>query len=655
LRNGAWLVSNLCRGQPRVDLKRLDKVLPVLALLLRSSGDEETLTDALWAVSYLSDGEQENIDVVLATNRPHDDDAEGCEGKDQNAEGGAEGGAKAAGDLVRSLVALLDHPTPKVSAPALRCVGNLVTGDDASTDAVVTAPGFLPALKRLLLASPRYPTRRRSAAAAARKEVCWTLSNITAGTSDQIQKVLDAGLLDPLLALAALDESAGEAAAEAHGGARAAEGQAEGQAEVQKEAVWAVANAASGASKRQVRALVKAGAVRALCKAIENSAADPRTHAVAADGLGHMLRKAGGDPHKASGGPPSPLSPGTPDDSPGRKGLGAGGLVGGLAKGTPAYKWRRRVLKAMREAGGEAALKKMARAPTSGLKARGPRAGRGTGRAKKAAEAKAEAATKASALLALMALTKEILSRAKHEAKSKGKAAAATAQARRRRARRERRGGEAKGSEEGSGSEEGDFSDFSDESDGGHETGAVAPGLLLEDLLDEWAGPSAPPPDHPGIPTWAKSGARQLEEQIGLDQWGGGGLDEWGDDDPSGGGSGVGGDVSAKTITIVARSPEKSSPGGGSPDSGSRNKIQVRRGWGGSGASGAHGGVDLGREAPVVGSRGETQRIMEAMEHLERELGIVSIDPALGGGSRGEPKRGWTDAWGVGEKVRGAL
>ena len=96
----------------------------------------------------------------------------------------------------------------------------------------------------------------------------------------------------------------------------------------------------------------------------------------------------------------------------------------------------------------------------------------------------------------------------------------------------------------------------------------MAPGLLLEDLLDEWAGPSAPPPDHPGIPTWAKSGARQLEEQIGLDQWGGG-LDEWGDDDPSGGagggggggGSGVGGDVSAKTITIVARTPEKSSPG----------------------------------------------------------------------------------------------
>jgi len=38
-----------------------------------------------------------------------------------------------------------------------------------------------------------------------KKEACWTLSNIAAGTSSQIQALFDAGLVPPLLALAALD------------------------------------------------------------------------------------------------------------------------------------------------------------------------------------------------------------------------------------------------------------------------------------------------------------------------------------------------------------------------------------------------------------------------------------------------------------------
>jgi hypothetical protein len=42
--------------------------LPVLAHIVEHAfqhDDEETLMDALWAVSYLSDGEQENIDAVV--------------------------------------------------------------------------------------------------------------------------------------------------------------------------------------------------------------------------------------------------------------------------------------------------------------------------------------------------------------------------------------------------------------------------------------------------------------------------------------------------------------------------------------------------------------------------------------------------------------
>lgn len=31
------------------------------------------------------------------------------------------------------------------------------------------------------------------------KEAAWTVSNVTAGNSDQIQKVIDAGIMEPLL------------------------------------------------------------------------------------------------------------------------------------------------------------------------------------------------------------------------------------------------------------------------------------------------------------------------------------------------------------------------------------------------------------------------------------------------------------------------
>jgi len=39
---------------------------------------------------------------------------------------------------------------------------------------------------------------------AIRKEICWSISNVTAGTSDQIQKCLDIGLIDKVISLMAV-------------------------------------------------------------------------------------------------------------------------------------------------------------------------------------------------------------------------------------------------------------------------------------------------------------------------------------------------------------------------------------------------------------------------------------------------------------------
>ncbi|KAH6555811.1 hypothetical protein KP509_1Z226000 [Ceratopteris richardii] len=102
LRNATWTLSNFCRGKPQPPFEEAKAALPALARLINYD-DEEVLTDACWALSYLSDGPSEKIQAVI--------DAGVC----------------------GRLVTLLLHHSPSVLVPALRTVGNIVTGDDVQT------------------------------------------------------------------------------------------------------------------------------------------------------------------------------------------------------------------------------------------------------------------------------------------------------------------------------------------------------------------------------------------------------------------------------------------------------------------------------------------------------------------------------------------
>ena len=64
LRNATWTLSNFCRGKPQPQFELLKDALPALAKLVHST-DEEILTDACWALSYLSDGVNDKIHAVI--------------------------------------------------------------------------------------------------------------------------------------------------------------------------------------------------------------------------------------------------------------------------------------------------------------------------------------------------------------------------------------------------------------------------------------------------------------------------------------------------------------------------------------------------------------------------------------------------------------
>ncbi len=261
LRNATWTLSNFCRGKtpqpdwqtvcvsssfcsPIVNFADHSQILPALPVLAKLvySLDDEVLIDACWAISYLSDGANDKIQAVIEAGIP------------------------------RRLVELLTHQSTSVQTPALRSVGNIVTGDDVQTQIIINC-GSLPALLSLL----------GSQKDGIRKEACWTISNVTAGNSTQIQAVIDANIIPPLINLLS-----------------------NGDFKTRKEACWAISNATSGGLQKpeQIRYLVQCGCIKPLCDLL--ACPDNKIIQVALDGLENILKV--GDMDKEASEDPSDQS-----------------------------------------------------------------------------------------------------------------------------------------------------------------------------------------------------------------------------------------------------------------------------------------------------------------------------------------------------------
>ena len=148
LENAVWALANMCRFKPKPDKSVWLPTVPVLAKLILLE-NKRVLADTCWALSYLSDGDDEDIQHLV--------------------------------DVVptKRLVDLAGHADTQVVAAALRFIGNIISGTDSQAQALIDTGGLFARMFRLL----DHPKK------SIQKETCWTLSNIAAGTTSQARQL----------------------------------------------------------------------------------------------------------------------------------------------------------------------------------------------------------------------------------------------------------------------------------------------------------------------------------------------------------------------------------------------------------------------------------------------------------------------------------
>ena len=226
LRNCVWALSNFCRGKPQPDLHIIQPAFEAISILLNNCNDQQTIVDACWALSYLSDGTNDRIQQCV----DH--------------------------QVVPQLVQMISSGQTQAVVPALRTLGNIVSGEDSQTQTVVDC-GALPVVMPLLGHSKKN----------IRKETCWMLSNIAAGNRSQVNAL---ATTPNLITQVLLQLSSGI------------------EWDVRKEAAWVISNIATGGSKANVISLIENNAIEPLCDLLD--VAEVRILLVAMEALESILK-----------------------------------------------------------------------------------------------------------------------------------------------------------------------------------------------------------------------------------------------------------------------------------------------------------------------------------------------------------------------------
>ena len=106
IKQGAWALSNLCRGSPLPKYEFVKSAVATICQVVKLGiiDDKEILADCCWALSYLTEGQKSKIQRVVETG------------------------------VIPSIVKISTEYSSAVVIPAVRILGNVVTGNELQTD-----------------------------------------------------------------------------------------------------------------------------------------------------------------------------------------------------------------------------------------------------------------------------------------------------------------------------------------------------------------------------------------------------------------------------------------------------------------------------------------------------------------------------------------
>ncbi len=232
-----WTISNLCRGTPSPPTHVTAPVIFPFVKLLEQSIPDDVKVDALWCLSYLSDGDEQKIAMVAASG------------------------------VAPKLVQLLgnDDVKNKCKVPVVRTLGNFVAGSEDQTQVAIDA-GILNHLARLLGSSSKM----------IRKEASWLTSNMAAGSRAQISMLMKkTKIISKIIKIAQNDLW-----------------------EVRKEALWAVAHICTSGSDSHIMSLVDVGGLQPLISVLRLQNIDSALLLVILEALGRILEVGTKFPHQ---------------------------------------------------------------------------------------------------------------------------------------------------------------------------------------------------------------------------------------------------------------------------------------------------------------------------------------------------------------------